>query len=401
MQTNLHPKFADAPGVRDIESILRSCVHCGFCNATCPTYLELGDERDGPRGRIYLIKHLLESGSASEKSQAHLDRCLTCRACETTCPSGVRYGKLADFGRHALELQIKRPLRERLMRRLLRLLVPYRRRFGAAVRAGQGLRFLMPASLGRKVPQRQQRREVKAGKHARTVVLLDGCAQSAATPATNDATCRVLDRLGITAQRVPESGCCGALSYHLSEHEEAKAFIRRNIDALLPWIDSGAEAIVSTASGCGVMVKDYGAIMAGDPEYSTAAKRVSGLCLDLSELLSGEDLSVLAEAQQPSAALHCPCTLTHGLGLDKTLREVLQRAGVELTKTKDDHLCCGSAGAYSVLQPTMSQTLLEKKLQALSIDKPETIVTANVGCQLHLATRSTVQVKHWIELLDR
>ena len=401
MQTTLHPKFVDAPGAQQIERILRSCVHCGFCNATCPTYLELGDERDGPRGRIYLIKHLLESGSASEKSQAHLDRCLTCRACETTCPSGVQYGKLADFGRHALEEQLKRPLQQRLKRKLLRLVVPYRNRFAALLRVGQGMRFLLPQDLRAKVPQRQQRQQISSNQHNRMVVLLDGCAQSAATPNTNDAATRVLDRLGISAQRVPEAGCCGALSYHLSEHEEAREFIRKNIDALLPWIDKGAEAIVSAASGCGVMLKDYGEVMTDDPDYADTARKVSGLCLDLCELLAREDLSVLGQAQNDPVALHCPCTLTHGLGLGNILRDVLERSGVSLTPTQEDHLCCGSAGSYSVLQPDMSQRLLEKKLVALNIGKPRGIVTANVGCQLHLATQSQLQVSHWIELLDR
>jgi len=397
----LHPKFADAAGASAAEKILRSCVHCGFCNATCPTYLELGDERDGPRGRIYLIKHLLESGSASEKSQRHLDRCLTCRACETTCPSGVEYGRLADFGREILEGQIDRPLQDRLLRRMLRLIVPYRRRFGAFLRVGQAVRFLLPANLRAKIPAPQHQRPAQAGKHQRRILLLDGCAQSVATPNTNHAATRVLDRLGISAQRVPDAGCCGALSYHLSAHEEARDFIRRNIDALMPGIQAGAEHIVSTASGCGVMLKDYADIMADDPAYADGAKQVSRLSLDLCELLSREDLSALGATGREPVALHCPCTLTHGLGASDTLRDVLQRAGIELTPTQDDHLCCGSAGSYSILQADMSKRLLEKKLSALGIGNPRAVVTANVGCQLHLATKSAVPVSHWIELLDR
>lgn len=401
MQTNLHPRFADNPGAQTVESILRSCVHCGFCNATCPTYLELGDERDGPRGRIYLIKHLLESGNASEKSRLHLDRCLTCRACETTCPSGVEYGRLADFGREVLERQTKRPLAERLQRRLLRLIVPYRNRFGTLLRMGQGFRFLLPQTLKAKVPTRQKRRPVKVARHERRVLLLDACAQAAATPNTNDAATRVLDRLGITAQRVPESGCCGALSFHLSEHDEAQRFIKHNIDALLPLLESGAECVVSTASGCGVMLKDYGQIMAHDPEYAEAARKVSEKSVDLCELLATEDLSVLDRANDDPVALHCPCTLTHGQGLSATLRDVLERAGIRLARTQDDHLCCGSAGSYSILQPDISKRLLENKIKALSVDNPTEIVTANIGCQLQLATRSSVEVSHWIELLDR
>ncbi|MFC1796570.1 glycolate oxidase subunit GlcF [Pseudomonadota bacterium] len=407
MYTRLHPDIENRPGARDAVSILGNCVHCGFCNATCPTYLELGDERDGPRGRIYLIKNLLETGGASDKTRQHLDRCLTCRACETTCPSGVKYASLADFGRELLEEQLQRPFSERLQRRLLRLVVPYRRRFGVFLRAGQALRFLMPGKLRAKIPGRQRRGSVKPAtkaapktiSHARMVVLLDGCVQSAATPATNQAAVRVLDRLNISALNVSETGCCGALSYHLGEHEEARSFIRKNIDALMSAIESGAERIISSASGCTVMLKDYAKIMADDPDYAQAASRISELTLDLSEALSREDLSALAGTDQTPTALHCPCTLTHGLGLDEQLRDVLQRSGVQLTDTRDDHLCCGSAGTYSILQPEMSQTLLDNKISALTMDKPDRIVTANVGCQLHLAAKSEVAVSHWIELL--
>ena len=401
MQTSLHPKFASLPGISKAEQILRNCVHCGFCNATCPTYLELSDERDGPRGRIYLIKSLLESGSASEKSRTHLDRCLTCRVCETTCPSGVEYAKLADFGRELLEDQLDRPIPDRIQRRLLRAVVPFPARFRAALGAGRLFSFLLPAKLRRKIPPAQKRSPVRPGTHTRKVLLLDGCAQSAATPGTNDAARRVLDRLGITAEPVPGSGCCGAMSYHLSEHEEARDFIRRNIDALMPGIRDGAECVVSAASGCGVMVKDYGEIMADDPEYAEAAWRVSELTVDLCELLWEEDLRVLKTGDQSRSALHCPCTLTHGLGLSPKLRDVLMRCGIELSRTENDHLCCGSAGTYSVLQPEMSRRLLRNKLDALTVDNPDRIVTANVGCQLHLATESTVPVSHWIELLDR
>jgi len=405
MYTRLHPDIENRPGARDAVSILGNCVHCGFCNATCPTYLELGDERDGPRGRIYLIKNLLETGGASGKTRQHLDRCLTCRACETTCPSGVKYASLADFGRELLEEQLKRPFYERMQRRLLRLVVPYRRRFGVFLRMGQALRFLMPGHLRAKIPGRQRQESIKpapkAASHARKMVLLDGCVQSAATPATNQAAVRVLNRLNISALNVSETGCCGALSYHLGEHEEARDFIRKNIDALAPAIESGAERIVSSASGCTVMLKDYAKIMADDPDYAQAASRISELTLDLSEALSREDLSALAGTDQAPTALHCPCTLTHGLGLDEQLRDVLQRSGVQLTATRDDHLCCGSAGTYSILQPKISQQLLDNKLSALTMDKPDRIVTANVGCQLHLAAKSEVAVSHWIELLAK
>jgi len=400
MKTDLHPEFLGSPAAEAVRAIIGKCVHCGFCNATCPTYLELGDERDGPRGRIYLIRQLLETGQASSNTRRHLDRCLTCRACETTCPSGVRYGRVADFGREAVEKRATRTMADRVARRALRLIVPYRRRFGALLRIGQALRPILPRALRRKVPARQQRLPVRPGVHPRRIVLLDGCAQAAATPATNDAATRVLDRLGITAIRAASTGCCGAVSYHLSAHGEAREFIRRNIDALLPLIDAGAEHIVSSASGCGVLLKDYGEIMRDDPGYADSAARISAATVDLCELLYAEDLEPLRRAGEPPVALHVPCTLTHGLGLSGQLREVLERCGLQLTATRDDHLCCGSAGTYSVLQPAMSAGLLENKLAALSAGQPACIVTANVGCQLHLATRAGVPVRHWIELLD-
>jgi glycolate oxidase iron-sulfur subunit len=400
MKTELHAEFAGLPAAAEARAIVGKCVHCGFCNATCPTYLELGDERDGPRGRIYLIRQLLETGTASANTQRHLDRCLTCRACETTCPSGVEYGRLADFGREALERKAGRRFGDRLARRMLRLVVPHRRRFGVLLRFGQALRPVLPPALRRKVPASQRRRAIPTAVHRRRVVLLDGCAQSAATPATNDAAARVLDRLGISAVRVGQAGCCGAVSYHLSAHEEARRFIRRNIDALQPAIDAGAERIVSSASGCGVMLQDYGVIMRDDPVYADRAVRISALTVDLCELLHGEDLSALRREQAPPVALHLPCTLTHGLRRSDMLRDVLERCGLQLAATRDDHLCCGSAGTYSVLQPEMSGRLLDNKLAALSLERPACIVTANVGCQLHLATRAEVPVRHWIELLD-
>jgi glycolate oxidase iron-sulfur subunit len=400
MKTELHPEFTSVPAAADARDIVGKCVHCGFCNATCPTYLELGDERDGPRGRIYLIRQLLETGQAGVNTRRHLDRCLTCRACETTCPSGVEYGRLVDFGREALETRTARGMSDRFARRALRFIVPYPRRFEFLLRMGQALRPILPPALRGKVPARQQRLPVRPETHPRRVILLDGCAQAAATPATNDAAARVLGRLGITAVRVAGAGCCGAVSYHLSAHREARDFMRRNIDALLPAIEDGAECIVSSASGCGVLLKDYGGIMRDDPEYAAPAARISALTVDLCELLHGEDLEPLRREGLPPVALHVPCTLTHGLGLSDPLRDVLARCGLQLMETRDDHLCCGSAGTYSVLQPEMSARLLENKLAALTLESPSCIATANVGCQLHLATRAEVPVRHWIELLD-
>lgn len=401
MQTNIHARFTGLPVIEDADAILRSCVHCGFCNATCPTYLELGDERDGPRGRIYLVKQLLEEGTASDKTRLHLDRCLTCRSCETTCPSGVQYAKLIDIGRDIVERTVPRSPGERLLRRLLRLIVPWPRRFGPMLRVGQCLRPLMPSALRSKVPPRQTAGRLPEGGHPRKLVLLSGCVQSVATPRSNAAAARVLDKLGITAVEAPRSGCCGALSHHLAEHAEARRFIRRNLDAWRPHIEAGAEAVVSCSSGCGAMLKEYGHVMRDDPAYAALAQKVSDLTRDLSEVLADEDLAVLAGATSEKTALHYPCTLSHAIGAAPALRSVLERAGVELARTNEDHLCCGSAGTYSILQPELSGRLLRRKLAALTADRPDRIVTANIGCQLHIGGQAQVPVTHWIELLDR
>jgi len=402
MQTRIHADFAELPGISAADAILRSCVHCGFCNATCPTYLELGDERDGPRGRIYLIKQLLEGSEVTQQTQLHLDRCLTCRSCETTCPSGVQYGKLADFGRGIIETKIARPWRARMLRRLLRLIVPYRARFAAVLGIGRVLRPLLPTALGRKIPGKQASGARPRRKHARVMLVLEGCAQAAATPKTNAATARVLDGLGIELTAAPAAGCCGALSYHLGEHAEGLQFMRRNIDAWWPMIEQGAEAIVMTASGCGVTVKDYGELLQHDPDYAEKAARVAELSKDLSEILINEDLSAIhAPSANGKVAVHCPCTLQHGQRLEGVVEQILHAAGIELADTSEPHLCCGSAGSYSILQPELSATLKANKLGALTRDHPAVIVTANIGCQLHLQTDAEIPVRHWIELLDR
>jgi len=400
MQTRIHPKYQGRADVQEAEEILRACVHCGFCTATCPTYQELGDERDGPRGRIYLIKQLLETGEITEASQTHLDRCLTCRSCETTCPSGVRYGALADIGRGIMEEQLPRPVLARITRWALRKLLPFPGRFGALLRLGQLFRPLMPTSLKAKVPPRQRKAPWPASAHPRRMLTLAGCVQAAATPNTNAAAARVLDRLGISLAEAPDAGCCGAATYHLAAHEEGLNFMRRNIDAWWPAIETGAEAIVISASGCGATVKEYGHLLRHDPVYAEKAARVSALTRDLSEVLLAEDLSVLGPASQPKTAVHCPCTLQHALKLQGAVETVLRRAGVELARTMDNHLCCGSAGTYSILQPELSRKLLDNKLQALTGDGPEQIVTANIGCQLHLESKAAIPVRHWIELLD-
>lgn len=400
MQTNIHPDIAALPNVSEAEDILRACVHCGFCTATCPTYQHFGDERDGPRGRIYLIKQLLETNEVSEKTQTHLDRCLTCRSCETTCPSGVKYGRLMDIGRGIAEEKVTRAPKDRFIRWSLRKILPYPKRFGFLLFWGRLCRPLLTQKLKAKIPPKKSASPWPAASHPRTMVSLAGCAQSVTNPNTNAASARVLDKLGITLVEAPKAGCCGAVDYHLAAHDDGLDAMRNNIDAWWPAIEAGAEAIVMTASGCGVMVKEYGELLANDPHYATKARRVSELTKDLSEVLAQEDLSQLNINHQKPTAYHCPCTLQHGQQLTNGVEHLLEQAGVPLTQTTDNHLCCGSAGTYSILQAKTSQQLLDNKLTALTLGQPEQIVTANVGCQMHLETKAKVPVKHWIELLD-
>ena len=401
MQTRLSSEFIDTPEGREADSILRACVHCGFCTATCPTYQLLGNELDGPRGRIYLIKQMLEGEPVSDKTRLHLDRCLTCRACETTCPSGVRYARLADIGREIAEQKVPRRGLDGLGRLLLRKLIPYPRRFAPLLRAGQWLRPLLPRALRNKVPAVQQPGAWPSQAHARRMLVLAGCVQSVGTPATNAACARVLDRLGISLVEAGGAGCCGAVSHHLSAPQEARAFMRRNIDAWWPHIEQGAEAIVITASGCGALVKEYGDLLQHDADYADKARRVSAMTKDISEVLDAGNLPQgRPPAGQHKVAFHSPCTLQHAQQLQGVVEPLLERAGYRLTEVADAHLCCGSAGTYSILQPALSKQLLGRKLEALQGDAPDIIATANIGCQLHLAGASRVPVRHWIELLD-
>lgn len=400
MQTVLDERYRDTCEGREAARILRNCVHCGFCTATCPTYQLLGDELDGPRGRIYLIKDMLEGQPTSHKTLTHLDRCLTCRACETTCPSGVEYGKLLDIGRHEVERQVGRRWHGRLGRWLLRRILPHERRFTALLRLGQLMRLALPQALRAKIPPRQQANWPEIDGE-RTMLVLRGCVQPGTAPATNAAAARVLGALGIRLVEPGGQGCCGAVSQHLAAGEEAKAFMRRNIDAWWPHIEAGAEAIVMTASGCGAMIKDYGHLLADDPLYAAKAERVAAMTRDLSEILAGEDLSRFRQrAAGTRVAWHPPCTLQHGQQVTGVVEGILERAGFILTPVADSHLCCGSAGTYSLLQADLSRQLLDNKLRSLQAGHPEAIVTANIGCQLHLAGAAQVPVRHWIELLD-
>lgn len=401
METHLAPKFAGTAEGQEAAAILRTCVHCGFCTATCPTYQLLGDELDGPRGRIYLLKQVFEGQAPSRITQLHLDRCLTCRSCETTCPSGVQYGRLADLGRAVIEAQVGRPLQQRLLRRLLRAVVPYPRRFGALLKVARLFAPVLPAPLRRKVPAKRPAGAWPQPGGMRQMLVLEGCAQSAATPLTNTAAARVLARLGIDLIRARGAGCCGALSQHLAAEAEALGAMRRNIDAWWPHIEAGAEAIVITASGCGAQVKDYGALLRHDPVYADKAARVSALARDLSEILATIDLEPLGNpGQGRRIAFQTPCTLQHAQRLGGVVEPILKRAGYELTPVRDGHLCCGSAGTYSILQPQLAERLRENKLAALIEGDPELIATANIGCQLHLEAGADRPVRHWIELLD-
>ncbi|HYE37859.1 glycolate oxidase subunit GlcF [Methylocaldum sp.] len=399
MQTNLADFIKDTPEGREADSILRSCVHCGFCTATCPTYQLLGDELDGPRGRIYLLKQMLEGQEVTAKTQLHLDRCLTCRACETTCPSGVRYGRLADIGRGILEKRVRRSWLQRVQRLALRKLMAYPQRFWLLLGLARLVRPMLPATLRGKIPPKSPAPSWPPERHARRMLILDGCVQPSMAPSINAAAANVLDKLGISVIRAEQSGCCGALSYHLAAHDEGAAFMRRNIDAWWPHIERGAEAVVSTASGCGVMVKEYGDVLKHDPAYAAKANRISALAKDIGEILAEEDLSRLQKPIARRIAFHSPCTLQNGQKLNGLVERLLSSLGFELTPVAQPHLCCGSAGTYSLLQSELSQKLLVNKIQALEKGGPECIATANIGCWAHLQSKADVPVRHWVELL--
>jgi glycolate oxidase iron-sulfur subunit len=399
MQTAFADFIKDTPEGREADAILRACVHCGFCTATCPTYQLLGDELDGPRGRIYLIKQVLEGHAPTARTQLHLDRCLTCRACETTCPSGVKYGRLADIGRRIVDERVPRALFDRLQRWGLRTVLPYTSRFATLLGLGKAARPLLPSKLKRSIISVESAGAWPAARHSRRMLVLDGCVQPALAPAINAAAARVLDHLGISLVQTPGTGCCGAVSYHLTAQDEGLDFMRRLIDAWWPHIEAGAEAIVMTASGCGAMVKEYGHLLRGDPAYAEKATRVAAMTRDIGEILADADLSTLS-CRRRRVAFQSPCTLQHGQQLNGVVERVLGRLGFELTPVPDAHLCCGSAGTYSILQERLSQRLLANKLKALTSGGPDLIATANIGCLAHLKSRTEIPVVHWIELLD-
>jgi glycolate oxidase iron-sulfur subunit len=404
MQTKLSPEFKGTPEGEEADAILRACVHCGFCTATCPTYQLLGDELDGPRGRIYLIKEVLEGGPVTTKTQLHLDRCLTCRACETTCPSGVQYGRLVDIGRKIVDDRVGRTPAETAVRWSLKRALMSKTLFGTALALGRIAKELVPREMGRRIPSSRAAGAWPAARHPRRMIALEGCVQPSIAPATDASLARVLDRIGISLVRAGGGGCCAALPFHLNDHDEARTLARRNIDAWWPQVEGGAEAIVVTASGCGVMVKDYGHLLAQDPAYAARAERIAGLARDTVEIIAPEWRKIaplIAMDQGPQRiAFHAPCTLQHGMKIRGEVEEILRAIGHELLPVADAHLCCGSAGTYSILQPELSSQLKRNKLAALEAGRPNVIATANIGCQTHLASGTSRPVRHWIELLD-
>jgi glycolate oxidase iron-sulfur subunit len=406
MQTNLAAFIRDTPEGREADAILRKCVHCGFCTATCPTYQLLGDELDGPRGRIYLIKQVLEGAAPTAATQLHLDRCLQCRACETTCPSGVQYGRLLDIGRPLVDERVERSALDAVKRAALRAVIPNRALFSPLVALGRLVRPLLPAALAKKMPSRRNAGAWPAPSHARRMLVLESCGQPDGSPDTNAAAARVLDRIGIALVRIPQAGCCGAVAYHLNAQADGLDAMRRNINAWWPHIEAGAEAIVVTASGCGVMVKDYGHLLAHDPAYAAKAARVSALAKDPLEVIEPEKerLKALLPSSlipHPSSfAFHPPCTLQHGMQMKGRAEALLASLGFRLTPVANPHLCCGSAGTYSLTQPELSQQLLANKVGALEAGTPGEILTANIGCQLHLQSATRLRVRHWLEALD-
>ena len=406
MHTELSPEHAGTADGEAARALLQKCVHCGFCTATCPTYQLLGDELDGPRGRIYQIKNLLEGEAPTRELQTHLDRCLTCRNCESTCPSGVQYGELAEIGRRLVDARVERPATERLVRWALKegLTSPL---FAPALQLGQVVRPLLPEALQAKVPERREAdaRGWPQKRHARRMLMLAGCVQPAMSPEINPATARVLDAAGIEVVVPAGAGCCGAIRAHLNDRDGGLADMRRNIDAWWPLIERGeVEAIVMNASGCGATVKEYGHHLAGDAAYAAKAARVSAMTRDLSELLP-ELVPVLkpklaAAAQAGRLALHPPCTLQHAQKLKGGLEAGLRALGFTVVLPADSHLCCGSAGTYSVLQPALSKQLRERKQASLAALEPDTVVSANIGCITHLQTGCRTPVRHWVEVLD-
>ncbi len=399
MQTNIPAKLLNTEDGQEANRILRSCVHCGFCNATCPTYQQLGDELDGPRGRIYLIKDMLEGGAVSATTQQHLDRCLSCRSCESTCPSGVEFAHLADIGKAMLEDKIQRPLGQRLLRKLLLNILPHRKRFSSLLNVARIIKPILPRHWRDQLPDRQIEEPFPKIQHQRHVLLIEGCVQPALAPQIDLATARVLDQLGISSQRTHIAQCCGAIEHHGHAKDAALNRLRSNIDLWLPYLEQGAEAIISSASACTLQIKEYAYLLRNDAEYAEKAARISAACRDISECIAAEDLTVLNSNRDNSVAFHASCSLQHGQQINGVVEDILQRVGYKLCPVAEPHLCCGSAGTYAILEAELSTSLRDNKLTALTKAQPDIIASANIGCLNHLAAGSNHNIRHWIELL--
>ncbi len=398
MQTELAKEYLGTPNGEIAESILRKCVHCGFCLATCPTYQLLGNELDGPRGRIYLIKQVLEGENPTATTQLHLDRCLTCRSCESTCPSGVRYAQLLEVGREVVESKVPRTLIERMKITALSKIVPNHLLVSFFLALARFSKPFLPGSIKKKIPPKHKVNRWPISRHKRRMILHRGCIQRVTNPNINSAAARYLNRHSITAVSTTDV-CCGAVSLHNSDKQGFMQLAKSNINAWWPYIENGVEAVVSTASGCGVTIKEYGELLQFDKEYAEKAEKVASMALDISEV-QYNPAEVLEKPVHQKVAFHSPCTLQHGQKIINSVESILHSHGIETTLVENSHLCCGSAGTYSLLQPKIANQLLDNKIAALQKDAPECIATANIGCLMHLATRATVPVKHWIEIVE-
>ncbi len=401
MQTQLATYIKDTPAGRDAEMILQRCTHCGFCNAACPTYRLLGDELEAPRGRIYLIKQLIEGAKVTRRTQLHLDHCLTCLSCESACPAGVQFNRLLDVGREVAEQRVARPPAARLFQRLLLWVLPHRRRFAVAWHLGRLTKRLLPRDLRRKLPVRRHARTWPKQTHARRMLVLGGCVQATVAPDTNADLAAVLDRLGISLIQPTAAGCCGAITQHLGFPEQARAYARHNIDIWWPFLEEGIEAIIAPASGCGLFLRDYGHLLQNDPVYAERAAQLARHIKDPLEVLEDAPLAQHIQGPLPQIVFHAPCTLEHGLHLTQRIEALLKRLGFTLQPVQDNHLCCGAAGAYTLMQPTLSYRLLESKIANLVASEPKLIATANIGCQIQLQSGIDIEVVHWVQLLAR
>ena len=401
MQTRISSEYKETASGQDADRILRNCVHCGFCTATCPTYQILGDELDSPRGRIYLIKQVMEGKQVTTKTLRHLDRCLTCRSCETTCPSGVEYAHLLDIGRALVEKQVRRPLHQQLQRFLLRKILIQPTIFKVMVHLIRLLRPFLPRHWRIHSNDKKITEPTRVTKHEKSVILLEGCVQPTLSPDINTASKIILDKCGFNVVTLPQVKCCGAISQHLNANEEALQIMRNNIDAWWPQIETDCKAIISNASGCGVTLKEYANYFKHDELYKEKAEKVSELTKDISELIDNSTIESLKLPKNIKIAFHAPCTLQHGLKLKDSVEQLLQQLGFELHDVPEQHLCCGSAGTYSILQPAISERLKQNKLANLSRANPEYIVTANIGCLHHLQSGTSVPVKHWVEIVGQ